>query len=71
MRDKRSALLVILTNNALMTLGFGLWQAIFNNFAVEELNIPCATGGTAMFNIKAGLGHGGKTYWMEGFGLRC
>ncbi|MBN1640670.1 MAG: MFS transporter [Anaerolineae bacterium] len=35
----RSTVLVFLINNALMTLGFGLWQAIFNNFAVEELGV--------------------------------
>ncbi len=39
MERKRAAVIVILVNNALMTLGFGLWQAIFNNFAVEELGV--------------------------------
>jgi predicted MFS family arabinose efflux permease len=39
MRQKRAALVVIFLNNALMTLGLGLWQAIFNNFAVEELGV--------------------------------
>ena len=39
MHQKRRALTVIYINNALMTLGFGLWQAIFNNFAVEELYV--------------------------------
>jgi predicted MFS family arabinose efflux permease len=39
MQQKRAAINVILINNAIMTLGFGLWQAIFNNFAVEELGV--------------------------------
>ncbi len=39
MRTRRAALIVIMVNNFLMTLGFGLWQATFNNFAVEELGI--------------------------------
>ncbi len=39
MRSRRAALIVIMVNNFLMTLGFGLWQATFNNFAVEELGI--------------------------------
>ena len=39
MRQTRRTLIIILINNMLMTLGFGLWQAIFNNFAVEELGI--------------------------------
>jgi predicted MFS family arabinose efflux permease len=39
MRQARTALIVIFINNLLMTLGFGLWQAVFNNFAVEELGV--------------------------------
>lgn len=39
MQQNRNTVAVILINNALMTLGFGLWQAIFNNFAVEELGV--------------------------------
>jgi predicted MFS family arabinose efflux permease len=39
MQQKRAAVSVILINNVIMTLGFGLWQAIFNNFAVEELGV--------------------------------
>lgn len=31
---------------------------------VEDINIPCPTGGTADFKIKAGLAHGGQHYWM-------
>lgn len=39
MRKVRVALLVIAFNNLLLTLGFRLWQSIFNNFAVEELGV--------------------------------
>ncbi len=39
MRKVRTALIVIALNNLLMTLGFRLWQSIFNNFAVEELGV--------------------------------
>jgi len=39
MRRIRTALIVIALNNLLLTLGFGLWQSIFNNFAVEELGV--------------------------------
>jgi MFS family permease len=35
----RTALIVIALNNLLLTLGFRLWQSIFNNFAVEELGV--------------------------------
>jgi len=37
MRRIRAALIVIMLNNLLMSLGFGIWQSVFNNFAVEEL----------------------------------
>jgi len=39
MPKKRATVTVFLINYALMTLGFGLWQAIFNNFAVEDLGV--------------------------------
>jgi len=39
MRKIRAALVVIGLNNLLLTLGFRLWQSIFNNFAVEELGV--------------------------------
>ena len=39
MRRFRTALVVIAINNLLLTLGMGLWQSLFNNFAVEELGI--------------------------------
>ena len=35
----RRALVFIALNNLLMLLGFNVWQAIFSNFAVEELGI--------------------------------
>lgn len=38
-RNIRSALIVIALNNLVMTLGFRLWQSLFNNFAVEILSI--------------------------------
>jgi len=31
---------------------------------VENFNIPCQTGGTANFDIKAGIGNANKNYWM-------
>jgi predicted MFS family arabinose efflux permease len=37
MRRIRTALIVIALNNLLMSAGFGIWQSVFNNFAVEEL----------------------------------
>jgi len=39
MRTIRTALVVIALNNLLLSLGFRLWQSIFNNFAVEELGV--------------------------------
>jgi predicted MFS family arabinose efflux permease len=39
MRRTRNALIVITLGNLLIALGFGLWRAIFNNFAVEELGV--------------------------------
>ena len=39
MRRVRAALAVISLNNVLSALGFGLWSAIFTNFAVKELSI--------------------------------
>jgi len=39
MHRTRNALIVIALNNLLLTLGFRLWQSIFNNFAVEELGV--------------------------------
>jgi predicted MFS family arabinose efflux permease len=39
MRRTRTALIVIAFNNLILTLGFRLWQSIFNNFAVEELGV--------------------------------
>ncbi len=39
MRQIRTAILVIFITNFIMTLGFGLWEPIFNNFAVEEIGI--------------------------------
>jgi MFS family permease len=39
MRRTRTALTIIALNNLLLTLGYRLWQSIFNNFAVEELGV--------------------------------
>ena len=39
MRKTRSVLAVITLNNLLLSLGFRLWQSIFNNFAVEGLGV--------------------------------
>lgn len=38
MRRLRTALLVIALSNMLWTLGFRLWEAVFTNFAVQELH---------------------------------
>lgn len=38
-RNIRSALVVIALNNLIITMGFSLWQSLFNNFAVETLSI--------------------------------
>ncbi len=35
----RSALVVIVLTNLLLTLGFQLWRSLFNNFAVQELGV--------------------------------
>jgi predicted MFS family arabinose efflux permease len=37
--QQRLPKLLLLSNAALVTLGLGLWEAIFNNFAVEELGV--------------------------------
>ncbi len=39
MSAKRRTLIVIALNNLFLTLGFRLWQSLFNNFAVEELGV--------------------------------
>mgnify|MGYP000344841482 CR=1 FL=1 len=39
MRKVRTALIVIALNNLFLTLGFRVWQSLFNNFAVEELGV--------------------------------
>ena len=31
---------------------------------IEDINIPCQTGGTATFDIKMGLANKNKEYWM-------
>ncbi|MBN1286017.1 MAG: MFS transporter [Anaerolineae bacterium] len=35
----RRAIIVITLNNLFMVVGFNLWQAVFNNFAVEEIGV--------------------------------
>ena len=37
--QRRSALVVILLSNLLLSLGFQLWRSLFNNFAVQELGV--------------------------------
>ncbi len=39
MQKIHRAIIVIFITNFFMTLGFGLWEPIFNNFAVEEIGI--------------------------------
>jgi MFS family permease len=39
MRRVRTVLVIIALNNLLLSLGFRIWQSIFNNFAVEELGV--------------------------------
>jgi predicted MFS family arabinose efflux permease len=36
---RRTALVVIVLTNLLMSLGYQLWRSLFNNFAVEELSV--------------------------------
>ena len=36
----RRAIIVIALNNLLMVVGFNLWRAVFNNFAVEDIGVP-------------------------------
>jgi len=45
MRQIRTAIVVIFITNFFMTLGFGLWEPIFNNFAVEEIGITAGQMG--------------------------
>lgn len=45
MRRKRTALVVIALYNLLVVISFGVWQAIFNNFAVEELGVNASQVG--------------------------
>jgi len=45
MRKIRSILIVITFNNLLMSMGFRLWQSLFQNFAVEELGIQAGQMG--------------------------
>lgn len=37
--QRRSALVVIVLSNLLLSLGFQLWRSLFNNFAVQELGV--------------------------------
>ena len=39
MRRVRTALIALVLNNLFMALSIGLWNALFNNFAVEELAV--------------------------------
>ena len=39
MDRSRSTLAMIAVNNVVAMLGFGVWQALFSNFAVEELGV--------------------------------
>jgi len=39
MRGVRTALIALVLNNLFMALSIGLWNALFNNFAVEELAV--------------------------------
>lgn len=37
--QRRSALIIIVLTNFLLSFGFRLWQSLFNNFAVQELSV--------------------------------
>jgi predicted MFS family arabinose efflux permease len=37
--QRRSAFIVIVLGNFLLTFGFRIWQSLFNNFAVQELGV--------------------------------
>lgn len=39
-------------------------EPVMPNIILDEINIPCPTGGTADFTLKAGLSNGGKNYWL-------
>lgn len=44
-RNNRRLLVFIILSNFLMNFGFQIWQTLFNNFAVEEINAgPAAVG---------------------------
>ncbi|MBM4459140.1 MAG: MFS transporter [Chloroflexi bacterium] len=45
LKDNRRLLSYIIVSNLLMSFGFQVWQALFNNYAVEEMSIgPAAVG---------------------------
>ena len=45
LKDNRRLLSYIIISNLLMSFGFQVWQALFNNYAVEEMSIgPAAVG---------------------------
>jgi len=44
-RSNRTTLFVIFGYNLLLVMSFGVWQAIFNNFAVEELGVTATQTG--------------------------
>jgi predicted MFS family arabinose efflux permease len=45
LNDNRRILLYLIVSNFLLNFGFQFWQAIFNNFAVEEIGIGPASVG--------------------------
>jgi predicted MFS family arabinose efflux permease len=45
LRTQRRTLIFLLTANLLLYLGFQVWQAMFNNFAVEEIGVGPASMG--------------------------
>ena len=45
LRTQRRTLIYLLTANLLLYLGFQVWQAMFNNFAVEEIGVGPASVG--------------------------
>jgi predicted MFS family arabinose efflux permease len=56
LQDNRRAMIYLVASNLLLYFGFRIWQAMFNNFAVEELGVgPGSIGWIQAFREIPGL----------------
>jgi len=55
-KDNRRILIYLIVSNFMLFFGFRVWQAMFNNFAVEEIGIgPASVGWVQSLREVPGL----------------